>query len=60
VIAQAVKLIALPNNNPVRRAVPSTLNVNRYISPLNVTIAVSKERLKPRGSRVPTGNPPWI
>jgi hypothetical protein len=60
VIAQAVKLIALPNNNPARRAVPSTLNVNRYISPLNATIAVSKERLKPRGSRVPTGNPPWI
>jgi hypothetical protein len=60
VIAQAVKLIALLNNNPVRRAVPSTLNVNRYISPLNVTITVLKERLKPRGLRVPTGNPSWI
>jgi hypothetical protein len=60
VIAQVVKLIALPNNNPARRAVPQTLNVNRYMSPLNVTIAVLKERLKPSGSRVPSGNPPWI
>jgi ribonuclease HI len=31
-----------------------------YMSPLSAVYIVAKERLKPKGSRPPTGNPPWV
>jgi acetylglutamate synthase len=60
VIAQTVKLISLPRSNPVRRALPHAHNIYRYISPLSAVCALAKERLKPKGSRSPIGNPLWI
>jgi hypothetical protein len=60
VIVYTVKLISLPRSNPVRRALPHALNIYRYISPLSGVCILAKERLKPRGSRLPLGNPPWI
>jgi hypothetical protein len=60
VIAHIVKLISLPRSNPVRRALPYALNIYRYISPLGAVYIVAKERLKPRGSRLPLANPLWI
>jgi hypothetical protein len=60
VIAHTAKLISLPQSNPARKALPHALDVCRYISPLSAVCIVAKERLKPKGSRPPTGNPPWI
>jgi hypothetical protein len=60
VIAYTVKLISLLRSNPARRALPYALNIYRYISLLSTVYAVAKERLKPRGSRPPLVNPPWI
>jgi hypothetical protein len=60
VIAHTVKLISLPQSNPARKALPHTLDVCRYMSPLSTVYIVAKERLKPKGSRPPIGNPPWV
>jgi hypothetical protein len=60
VITQTVKLISLPRSNLVRRALPHALNIYRYVSPLSTVCVLAKERLKPRGSRPPLENPPWI
>jgi hypothetical protein len=58
VIAHTVKLISLPQSNPARKALPHALDVCRYISPLSAVCIVAKERLKPKGSQPPIGNPP--
>jgi hypothetical protein len=58
VIAHTAKLISLPNSNPVRKALPHALDVCRYISPLSAVCIIAKERLKPKESRPPIGNPP--
>jgi hypothetical protein len=60
VIAHTVKLISLPRSNPARRALPHALNTYRYVSPLSAVCVLAKERLKPKGSWSPIGNPPWI
>jgi len=60
VIAHTVKLISLPNSNQARKVLPHTLNVGRYTSPLSAVCAIAKVRLKPKGSRLPLGDPPWI
>jgi len=54
-----VKVLALPTDNLVRQAIPRTLNVARQVSPLNATIGTCKERVKPRDSVLPLGNPAW-
>jgi hypothetical protein len=59
VIKHAVKVLALPTDNPVRQAIPRTMNVARKVSPLSATIAACKERVKPRDSVLPLGNPAW-
>jgi hypothetical protein len=60
VIAHTAKLISLPNSNLARKALPYALDVCRYISPLSAVCIVAKERLKPRGSRPPIGDTPWV
>jgi len=60
VSAHVTKLISLPKSNPARKALLRGFNVITQVSPLGATVAVSKERLKPNGSRLPVGNPPWI
>jgi hypothetical protein len=57
VIKHTVKVLALPTDNPVRQAIPRIMNVTRQVSPLNATIAACKERVRPRGSVLPLGNP---
>ncbi|KAM0721336.1 hypothetical protein Q7P37_003040 [Cladosporium fusiforme] len=47
-------------DNPVRKAIPKTLNTTRYPSPLDRTIAVYKARLKPKGTILPLPNPAWV
>jgi hypothetical protein len=59
VIKHTVKVLALPTDNPVRQAIPRTMNVAGQVSPLNATIAACKERVKSRDSVVPLGNPGW-
>jgi hypothetical protein len=54
-----VKVLALPTDNPVRQAIPRTMNVARQVSLLNGTTAACKERVKPRDSVLPLGNPAW-
>lgn len=56
----AAKVLSLPTDNPVRQAVPRTLNVARQRSPLDATIAAFKRYLKPEGSVTPLGNPAWL
>lgn len=60
VIAHTVKLISLPNSNPARKVLPQNFNVGRYISPLSAVCMIAKARLKPKGSRLPLENPPWV
>jgi hypothetical protein len=60
VIAYTIKLISLPTSYPARKALPHALDIYRYISPLSAVCIAAKERLKPRGSRRPIGNPPWV
>jgi hypothetical protein len=65
VSAHVTKLISLPKSNPAKRALLRGFNVITQVSPLGATVAVSKERLKPNGSRLPMGNPlcihaPWM
>jgi hypothetical protein len=57
VLAHVVKLITLPKSNPAKSALLRGFNVNTQVSPLGATVAVSKERLKPSGSRLPIGGP---
>jgi hypothetical protein len=57
---QAVKSLAFPTDNPVRQAIPRTMNVARHVSPLNATIAACKDRVKPKDSVLLLGNPAWI
>jgi ribonuclease HI len=60
VSAHVTKLISLPKSNPAKKALLRGFNVITQVSPLGATVAVSKERLKPNGSRLPMENPPWI
>jgi hypothetical protein len=53
VSAYVTKLISLPKSNPAKRALLRGFNVITQVSPLGATVAVSKERLKPNGSRLP-------
>jgi ribonuclease HI len=60
VAAHTVKLISLPCSNPARKAIPDTLNVSRFLSPLSATIAAHRSRLRPKGLGVPASDPAWI
>lgn len=60
VSAHAAKLILLLKSNPAKSAILHGFNVNTQVSPLGATVAVSKEQLKPNGSRLPMEDPPCI
>jgi hypothetical protein len=60
VTAHAAKLLALPIENPVRKALVFATGVQRYSSPLDTTIAAMAKRLKNVTTRPFIGNPPWI
>jgi len=55
----AVMTLSLPVDNPVRKAMPHTLNIAKCPSPLDRTIAIYKARLKPKGAILPLPNPAW-
>jgi hypothetical protein len=57
VTKHTVKVLALLTDNLVRQAIPRTMNVTRQVSLLNATIAACKERVRPRDSVLPLGNP---
>jgi hypothetical protein len=58
VSAHVSKLISLPKSNPAKRALLRGFNVTTQVSTPGATVAVSKERLKPDGFRLPRENPP--
>jgi ribonuclease HI len=60
VTAQAVKLLTLPIENPVRRAIVHAQGVRRYASPLDTTLSAVTGRLKHIARRPLSENPPWI
>jgi ribonuclease HI len=60
VVAHATKLLALPIDNPVRKALVYAKGVQRHLSPLDATIAAVTGRLKNTTTRPLLGNPPWI
>jgi hypothetical protein len=60
VVAHATKLLALPIDNPARKALVYTKGVQRHLSPLDTTIAAVTGRLKNTTTRPLLGNPPWI
>jgi hypothetical protein len=60
VAAYTVKLISLLCSNLARKAIPDTLNVSRFLSPLSATIAAHRSRLKPKGLGAPASDPAWI
>jgi ribonuclease HI len=60
VTTHAVKLLTLPINNPVRKAVVYAQGVRRYASPLDTTLAAATGKLRNIASRPLLGNPPWI
>jgi hypothetical protein len=53
-------LLALLLSNPGRRALVHTIGVQRYSSPLNITITVIAGRLKNVTKKPLIGNPLWI
>jgi hypothetical protein len=59
VTKHAVNSLTLPTDDPVRQAIPRTMNVARQVSSLNATIAACKERVRPRDSVLPLGNLAW-
>jgi ribonuclease HI len=60
VTAHAVKLLMLPIDNPVRKAVVHAQGVRRYASPLDTTLAAATRKLRNIAGRPLLGNPPWI
>jgi hypothetical protein len=60
VATHIVKLISLPCSNPARKAIPDTLNVSRFLSPLSATIAAHRSRLRLKGLGTPASDPAWI
>jgi hypothetical protein len=60
VVAHATKLLALPIDNPVRKALVYARGVQRHLSPLDTTIAALTGRLKNITTRPLLENPPWI
>jgi hypothetical protein len=60
VTTHAVKLLTLPINNLVRKAVVYAQGVRRYASPLDTTLAAATGKLRNIASRPLLGNPPWI
>jgi ribonuclease HI len=58
--AQAVKLLTLPIENPVRRAIVHAQGVRRYTSPLDTTLSAVTGRLKHITRRPLSGNSLWI
>ena len=60
VVAHATKLLALPIDNPVRKALVYTRGVQRHLSPLDRTITAVTGRLKNITTRPLLENPPWI
>jgi ribonuclease HI len=60
VTAHAVKLLALPIDNPVRKALVHARRTQRYSSPLSTTMAAMAGRLKNIVTKPLLGNPPWI
>jgi hypothetical protein len=57
VSAYVAKLISLLKSNLAKSALLRGFNVNTQVSLLGAIVVVSKERLKPNGSRLPIGNP---
>ena len=51
VVAHATKLLALPIDNPVRKALVYAKGVQRHLSPLDKTIAAVTRRLKSTTTR---------
>jgi ribonuclease HI len=60
VVAHATKLLALPIDNPARKALVYARGVQRHLSPLDTTIAAVTGRLKNITTRPLLENPPWI
>jgi hypothetical protein len=59
-VAHTTKLLALPIDNPVRKALVYAKGVQRHLSPLNAMIAAVTGSLKKTTTRPLLGNPPWI
>lgn len=53
VSAHVAKLTSLLKSNLAKSILLYRFNVNTQVSPLGATVVVSKERLKPNGSRLP-------
>jgi ribonuclease HI len=60
VTAHAAKLLALPIDNPVRKALVHARRTQRYSSPLSTTMAAMARKLKNIVTKPLLGNPPWI
>jgi hypothetical protein len=60
VVAYTTKLLALPINSLVRKALVYARGVQRHLLPLDTTIAAVTRRLKNITTRPLLENPPWI
>jgi ribonuclease HI len=60
VTAHAVKLLMLPIENPIRKAIVHAQGVRRYASPLDTTLAAVTDRLRKIAGRPLCENPPWV
>jgi len=60
VVAHVTRLLALPTDNPARKALVYAKGVQRHLSPLDATIAAATGRLKNTTTRPLLGNPPSI
>jgi ribonuclease HI len=60
IVAHGTKLLTLPIDSPVRKALVYAKGVQRHLSPLDTTIAAVTRRLKNTTTRPLLGNPSWI
>jgi hypothetical protein len=60
VTAHAVKILMLPMDNPVRKAVVHVQGIRRYASPLSTTLAAAAGTISNIVGRTLLENPPWV
>jgi ribonuclease HI len=58
--AHAVKILMLPMDNPVRKAVVHVQGIRRYASPLSTTFAAAAGTIRNIVGRPLLENPPWV
>jgi hypothetical protein len=60
VTAHAVRILMLPMDNPIRKAVVHVQGIRQYASPLSTTFAAAARTIRNIVGRPLLENPPWV